>query len=144
MRVTGPLTLGPASYDRQGGGVVYQWIRVGDDHLETVRAAGVLASLLRVGQVCTVWVARLQLPTPVPFVQAQTCFVYALEIDGRIHKAIKETRREWAWMKWGSVALYFGGGTAALLIYVGIFLWIAGFRLCFMELPISEMRRDPS
>lgn len=109
--------------------------------------AGVLNSLLRNGAPCTLWVATFKTPSPF-FYSTEIRVVYAVEIDGvvhkAIHKAIKEVARGWTSGKWITVAMLAMIGLFTILLYIGILFWINAIRLSFVELPLDEMRREPA
>lgn len=140
QKITGTLTMGPAKRDRTDA--ICSYIRVGDTYLEKVKVPGILESLLRNGETCTLWVATLKTPTPFLF-STEIRVVYAVEIDGAVHKAIEEVRSGWTGAKWLMVLLLLGVGVVTILLYIGLLFWINAIRLSFVELPLDEMRREP-
>lgn len=141
QKVSGTLTMGPAKRDRMDA--ICDFIRVGGTYLEKVKIPGVLDSLLRNGQTCTLWVATIKTPTPFLF-STKIHVVYAAEIGGVIYKAIDEVKRGWTGGKWLMVAMLAMIGLFTMLLYIGILFWINAIRLSFVELPLDEMRREPA
>lgn len=141
QKITGILTMGPAKQDNKVD-TVYEYIRVGNVYLEQVKVPGVLNSLLCNSVVCTMWVATIKTPTPF-FFKTKIHVVYALEVDGTVHKAIEEVQRGWTSGKWLAVAMLMMVGLATILLYIGLLFWIQAIRLIRLELPLDEMRRDP-
>lgn len=140
QKITGTLTLGPTKRDRTDA--VCSYIRVGDTYLEKVKVPGVLDSLLRNGLACTLWVATIKTPTPFLF-STEIRVVYAVEINGTVHKAIEEVRRDWTDSKWLMVLLLLGVGAVTILLYIGLLFWINAIRLSFVELPLDDMIGEP-
>lgn len=140
-KITGVLTLGPLRRHDQVD-TIYRYIRISDAYLEQVKIPGVLNSLLRNGAICTLWVATINTPTPF-FFKTKIHVVYAVEVNGTVHKAIDEVQRGWTTGKWLAVAMLMGVGLITILLYIGLLFWINAFRLSFVELPIKEMQRDP-
>lgn len=140
QKATGALILGPTKRDRTDA--ICAYIRVGDTYLEKVKIPGVLESLLRNGLACTLWVATIKTPTPFLF-SREIRVVYAVEINGVVHKAIEEVRRGWTGSKWLMVLLLLGVGAVTILLYIGLLFWINAIRLSFVELPLDEMQRQP-
>ena len=140
-KITGVLTLGPLKRQDQVD-IIYRYIRIGDAYMEQVKIPGVLNSLLRNGATCTLWVATINTPTPF-FFKTKIHVVYAVEINGTVHKAIDEVQRGWTSAKWLMVAMLMGVGFVTILLYIGLLFWINAFRLSFVELPLEEMRREP-
>lgn len=140
LKISGILTLGPAKRDRID--TVYSYVRVGADYFERVKIPGRLDSLLRSGKFCTVWVATIRTPSPF-FYRTRIHVVYAVEIDGVIHRAIDEVARGWTGGKYLTVLVLLGVGAATILLYIGLLFWIQAVRLSFVELPLKEMRREP-
>lgn len=140
-KISGRLALGESTPDRTATN--YRYVRVGDAVLKTVKIPVELDSLLRDGLDCTLWVAAIDLPTPLLF-KARIYTVYAVEIGGRIYTAIDEAKRGWSTAKW----LLVGGlcvlGIFTILIYVGFLFLINAVRMSFVELPIDEMQREPA
>lgn len=142
QKVSGTLTMGPTKQDNRVD-TVYEYIRVGSAYLERVKIPGVLNSLLRNGAPCTLWVATFKTPSPF-FYSTEIRVVYAVEIGGVVHKAIKEVSRGWTSGKWLTVAMLAMVGLFTMLLYIGILFWINAIRLSFVELPLDEMRREPA
>lgn len=142
QKVSGTLTMGPTKQDNRVD-TVYEYIRVGSAYLERVKIPGVLNSLLRNGAPCTLWVATFKTPSPF-FYSTEIRVVYAVEIGGVVHKAIKEVSRGWTSGKWITVAMLAMIGLFTMLLYIGILFWINAIRLSFVELPLDEMRREPA
>jgi hypothetical protein len=142
QKVSGTLTMGPTKQDNRVD-TVYEYIRVGSAYLERVKIPGILNSLLRNGAPCTLWVATFKTPSPF-FYSTEIRVVYAVEIGGVVHKAIKEVSRGWTSGKWITVAMLAMVGLFTILLYIGILFWINAIRLSFVELPIDEMRREPA
>lgn len=141
-KLTGTLALGPVRHNK-GAEIVYNYIRVGDAFIKKVKIPGVLDSLLRNGRSCTLWVATIRTPTPFLF-KTEIHVVYAVAVDGVIHKAIEEVRRGWTGGKWLGVLALLGVGAATILLYIGLLFWINAIRLSFVELPLDEMRGEPA
>lgn len=142
QKVSGTLTMGPTKQDNRVD-TIYEYIRVGSAYLERVKIPGTLNSLLRNGAPCTLWVATFKTPSPF-FYSTEIRVVYALEIGGVVHKAIKEVSRGWTSGKWLTVAMLAMVGLFTMLLYIGILFWINAIRLSFVELPLDEMRREPA
>lgn len=142
QKITGTLTMGPAKQDNKVD-TIYEYIRVGSAYLERVKIPGVLNSLLRNGTPCTLWVATFKTPSPF-FYSTEIRVVYAVEIDGIVHKAIKEVSRGWTSGKWITVAMLAMIGLFTILLYIGVLFWINAIRLSFVDLPLDEMRREPA
>ena len=121
---------------------VYNYVRIGADYFERVKVPGRLDSLLHSGKFCTVWVATIRTPSPF-FYRTRIHVVYAVEVDGAIHRAVEEVARGWTGGKWLMVLLLLGVGAATILIYIGFLFFIQAIRLSFVELPLKEMRREP-
>lgn len=141
QKVSGTLTMGPAKQDNKVD-TVYEYIRVGSAYLERVKIPGVLNSLLRNGAPCTLWVATFKTPSPF-FYSTEIRVVYAVELNGIVHKAIKEVERSWTSGKWVAVASLAMIGLFTILLYIGVLFWINAIRLSFVELPLEDMRREP-
>ncbi|MFT3849904.1 MAG: hypothetical protein QM739_14890 [Propionivibrio sp.] len=140
QKVVGVLTFGPAKRDRID--TVYSYVRIGADYFERVKIPGRLDSLLQSGKFCTVWVATLRTPSPF-FYRTRIHVVYAVEVDGVVHRAVDEVARGWTGAKWLLVLVLLGVGAATILLYIGFLFWIQAIRLSFVELPLKEMRREP-
>lgn len=138
QKISGRLVLGESTQDRAATN--YRYVRIGDGLLKTVKIPVELDSLLREGQVCTVWVATIRMPTPL-FFSATVRIVYAVEVDGNLHQAVDEVARglraEKLWLAGGLGVV----GLFTILLYVGFLFWIAAVRMSFVELPIDEMRK---
>ena len=110
--------------------------------MKTVKIPYELSSLLREGQGCTVWVATIKMPTPL-FFSATIRIVYAVEVDGKLHKAVNEVARglraEKLWLAGGLGVV----GLFTILLYVGFLFWIAAVRMLAVDLPLDDMRREP-
>lgn len=141
-KLSGRLALGPVEAGKDGE--FYDFMRVGTAHLKRVKVIGELATLLRDGQHCTVWVARVKVPSPF-FFSTETVILYAIEIDGTIYKAVDEAGRNWnASRAWNAFALGVVGLVTLPLAGIGLLLWINAVRLIGRGLPIEEMRREPA
>lgn len=141
QKITGTLTMGPAKQDNKVD-TIYEYIRVGSAYLERVNIPGILNSLLRNGTPCTLWVATFKTPSPF-FYSTEIRVVYAVELNGIVHKAIKEVERGWTSGKWVAVASLAMIGLFTILLYIGVLFWINAIRLSFVELPLEDMRREP-
>ncbi|MDD5330264.1 MAG: hypothetical protein PHX38_09685 [Sulfuricella sp.] len=141
QKITGTLILGPAKHETAAE--VYDYMRVGATYLKHVKVVGALATLLRNGRPCTLWVATIKTPTPFLF-KTEIRMVYAVEIGGVVHKAVEEVRREWATSRTLSFFMLLGAGAAMILFYIGLLFWINALRLPFASLPLDEMRREPA
>lgn len=141
QKITGTLTMGPAKQDNKVD-TIYEYIRVGGAYLERVKIPGILNSLLRNGTPCTLWVATFKTPSPF-FYSTEIRVVYAVELNGIVHKAIKEVERGWTSGKWVAVASLAMIGLFTILLYIGVLFWINAIRLSFVELPLEDMRREP-
>ncbi len=138
QKLTGTLALGPVKYEKVAA--VYDYMRVGSTYLKSVKVIGTLATLLRNGEDCTLWVATIRTPTPW-FAKANIYMVYAVEIDGVVHQAIDEVRREWTISKTFTFIILFGAGFPTMFLAgIGLLLWINALRLIFAKLPIEAMR----
>lgn len=141
QKLTGTLILGPVRHDKSSD--IFNYLRVGDVYLKNVKIPGVLATLLRNGQICTLWVATINTPTPFLF-KTKIYVVYAVEVAGVIHKAIDDVKRGWTTGKWMTVLVLLGVGGVTIIFYIGLLFWINAIRLSFVELPLEEMQRDPA
>lgn len=135
QKFSGKLVLGPARHDRAAA--TYKYVRVGNAYLERVRVAGELATVLQAGKQCTLWVVEIDTPTPFLF-STKIHTVYAVEVDGVVHKAIDVAKQGWATSKWLGVMVLLGIGTLTLLLYIGFLFWICAVRLSFVDLPSEE------
>jgi hypothetical protein len=125
-------------------GEFYDFMRIGMAHLKRVKVIAELATLLRDGQHCTVWVARVKVPSPFLF-STETVVLYAIEIDGTLYKAVDEVGRNWnASRAWNAFLLAVVGLLTLPLAGIGLLLWINAARLAGATLPIEEMRREPA
>ncbi|MBI5897893.1 MAG: hypothetical protein HZB40_01535 [Rhodocyclales bacterium] len=142
-KLSGRLALGPVEAGKSGE--FYDFMRVGAAHLKRVKVIAELATLLRDGQHCTVWVARVKVPTPL-FFSTETAILYAIEVDGTVYKAaVEEARRNWNVSRaWNAVMLGVVGLLTLPLAGIGLLLWINAARLAGSALPIEEMRGEPS
>lgn len=139
QKLTGSLALGPVTYHKAAA--VYDYMRVGSAYLKNVKIVGSLATLLRNGEDCTLWVATIRTPTPW-FTKANIYMVYAVEVGGVMHQAIEEVRREWGISRVLSFFILFGTGVPTMFLFgIGLLFWINALRLPFANLPIEEMRR---
>lgn len=139
-KLSGRLALGPVEAGKSGE--FYDFMRVGTAHLKRVKVIAELATLLRDGQHCTVWVARVKVPTPL-FFSTETAILYAIEVGGTPYKAVEETRRNWnASRAWNVFMLGVVGLLTVPLAGIGLLLWINAARLAGSALPIEEMRRE--
>lgn len=143
QKLTGTLALGPVQSTGRSS-ELYDFMRVGGAYLKRVRVVGEMATLLRDGQHCTVWVARVKVPTPF-FFSIVTSLIYAIEVDGTLYKAVDETKRYWAKARAGQAFLLGVAGVPFMFLAgLGLLLWINALRLGFASLPIEEMRREPA
>lgn len=141
QKLTGTLALGPVRHTHNFE--IYNNIRVGNDYLAYVKMPGAISTLLRDGQRCTLWVARLEIPTPF-FIKSKTYIVYAAEVDGQIHNVADEVARGWSSAKWLLVGALLLCTFVTLLMWIWVLFLINSFRLALVNLPIEEMRRDPA
>jgi len=140
QKLTGALALGPVRYAREVA--VYESMRVCATYLKAVKVVGQLDTLLRNGEDCTLWVATIRTPTPFLF-KRNIYMVYAVEIDGVVHQAIEEVRREWTTSKIFGFLSLFGVGIPTMFMFgLGLLFWINAARLPFAQLPLAEMRCD--
>ncbi len=140
QKLTGTLTLGPARHGKSAE--IYNYIRVGDAFLKSVKIPGVLATLLQNGMACTLWVATIRTPTPL-FFKTDIHVVYAVEVGGQVHKAIEDVSRGWTGAKWLTVISFLGVGFVTMPLFgLGVLFWINAVRLSFVELPLA-MRKEP-
>lgn len=140
QKMSGRLVLGESTQDRTSTN--YRYVRVGDAVLKTVKIPVELDSLLHEGQACTVWVAPLKMPTPL-FFSATVWIVYAVEVDGKLRKAVDEVARG---LRAEKLRLAGGLGVVGLftiLLYVGFLFWIAAARMLTVNLPLDEMQSEP-
>lgn len=143
QKITGTLALGPVRRGKEGSEIIYNYIRVGDVFIKAVKIPGMLDSLLKNGESCTLWVATIKTPTPFLF-KTEIHMVYAVAVGGVVYKAIDEVRRGWAGGKWLTVIALLGVGAATILLYIGLLFWINAIRLSFVELPLDEMGKEPA
>lgn len=140
-KLSGRLALGPVEAGKDGE--FYDFMRIGMAHLKRVKVIAELATLLRDGQHCTVWVARVKVPSPF-FFSTETAVLYAIEVDGTIYKAVDEAGRNWnASRAWNAFMLGVVGLLTLPLAGIGLLFWINAARLAGSALPIEEMRREP-
>lgn len=141
-KLSGRLALGPVEAGKSGE--FYDFMRVGGTHLKRVKVIGELATLLRDGQHCTVWVARVKVPSPF-FFSTETIVLYAIEVDGTVYKAVDEAGRNWNVSRaWNAFMLGVVGLLTLPLAGIGLLLWINAARLAGSTLPIEDMRREPA
>jgi hypothetical protein len=141
-KLSGRLALGPVEAGKDGE--FYDFLRIGTAHLKRVKVIAELATLLRDGQHCTVWVARVKVPSPF-FFSTETVVLYAIEVDGALYKAVDEAGRNWnASRAWNAFMLGVVGLLTLPLAGIGLLLWINAARLAGAALPIEEMRREPA
>lgn len=138
QKLTGALALGPVQH---GGSVaVYESMRVGSTYLKAVKVIGQLDTLLRSGEGCTLWVATIRTPTPFLF-KRNIYMVYAVEVDGVMHRAVEECRKDWNASRILTFFMLFGAGIPTMLLGgIGLLFWINALRLPFARLPLDEMR----
>ncbi len=138
QKLTGILSLGPVQH---GGAVaVYESMRVGATYLKAVKVVGQLDTLLRNGENCTLWVATIRTPTPWLF-KRNIYMVYAVEVDGVVHRSVEECRKDWNASRILSFfILFFAGIPTMFLGGIGLLFWINAVRLPFARLPLNEMR----
>jgi len=137
QKLAGTLALGPVKYEKVAA--VYDYMRVGSTYLKSVKVIGTLATLLRNGEDCTLWVVTIRTPTPW-FSKANIYMVYAVEVDGVVHQATEEVQREWKTSKTFTFIMLFGAGFPTMFLAgIGLLLWINALRLIFVKLPIDEM-----
>lgn len=141
QKLTGTLAYGPGKHTKTFE--IYDHVRVGNHYLAHVKIPGILATLLRDGRPCTLWVAELNIPTPFLF-KSKTYIVYAVEANGEIHNATEETKRGWSTAKWLTVGALLVATLVTLLMYIWPFFLINSFRMALVDLPIEEMRREPA
>jgi hypothetical protein len=140
-KISGRLALGAVQHGRDAD--FYDFMRVGAIHLKRVKVVGELAPLLRDGERCTLWVARVKVPSPF-FFSTETVVLYAIEVDGTIYKAVDEAGRNWnASRAWNAFMLGVVGLLTLPLGGVGLLLWINAARLAWAGLPINDMQREP-
>lgn len=141
QKLTGTLSLGAVQHGHASE--FYDFMRVGNTHLKRVKVVGELATLLRDGQHCTVWVAKVRVPSPF-FFSTETIVLYAIEVDGTLYKAVEESRRHWnASRGWNAFMLTVVGLLTLPLAGLGLLLWISVVRLAWAGLPINDMQREP-
>lgn len=141
QKLTGILTLGTVHHEKAAE--VFLFMRVGDTYLKKVKVIGRLATLLRDGKECTLWVATIRTPTPF-FFKTDIHMVYAVGTDdGVVHQAIEEVRQEWAASKTLTFFQLVGVGIPTIFLFgLGLLFWINAARLPFAQLPLAEMRCD--
>lgn len=139
QKITGTLTMGRSRHEKAAE--VYRYLRVGTTYLKNVKVVGRLATLLRPGEACTLWVATIRTPTPLLF-STEIHMVYAMEVDGVLHQAVDDVRREWSASKALAFFILMGVGTMTIFMYIGILFWINAIRLMAVYLPVREMRQE--
>lgn len=141
-KLSGRLALGPVEAGKSSE--FYDFMRVGTAHLKRVKVVGELATLLRDGQQCTLWVATVKVPTPL-FFSTETAILYAIEVDGMLYKAVDESNRHWNGARaWNAFLLFVAGFPTMFLAGFGLLLWINALRLMIgSSLPVEEMRGEP-
>lgn len=141
-KLSGRLALGAVQHGQSAD--FYDFMRVGATHLKRVKIVGELAPLLRDGDHCIIWVARVKVPTPL-FFSTVTSVIYAIEIDGTLYKAVEETRRHWNGARaWQAFMLAVAGFPTMFLVGLGLLLWINAVRLMSGSgLPVEKMREEP-
>ncbi|BBN88858.1 hypothetical protein [Azospira sp. I09] len=142
-KISGRLALGAVQHGQAAD--FYGFMRVGSIHLKRVKIVGELAPLLRDGEICTVWVARVKVPTPL-FFSTVTSVIYAIEVEGTLYKAVEETRRYWNGSRaWQAFMLAIAGFPTMFLVGLGLLLWINAVRLMVGSgLPVEKMRGEPA
>lgn len=143
MKLSGSLALGPGKQDTNSS--VHRWIRVGSDFINyQVKIPLALASLLREGQhYNSIWLARVYVPTPL-LCKTTVYMVYAIERDGVLHNAVEDAVRSWRTYKWLLVVGLLACTFVTLLLYIWPLFLINSFRMALANLPIEEMRREPT
>lgn len=141
QKLAGTLTLGPLRHTHDFE--IYSHLRVGDDFMTHVKIPGVLATLLRDGKRCTLWVATLEIPTPL-FFKSKTYIVYAVEVDGQVHNVADQVARGWSSAKWLLVGALLLCTLATFLMFIWPLFLINSFRMALVDLPVDEMRREPA
>lgn len=138
QKITGALSLGPVKHEKAAA--VYEYMRVGSVHLKSVKIIGQLATLLKNGEDCTLWVATIRTPTPFLY-KTEIHMVFAVERDGVVHQAIEEIQREWTLSKTFTFFTLLGVGFPTIFLAgLGLLFWINALRLIFVKLPIEQMR----
>lgn len=150
-KISGELVAtGPVVHDGAHNGAesvaIYDYIRLdgaGEElYLERVIVPAFLDSLIGVGIAGTFHFVEVRIPTL--FGSKPMYFIYALEIGGKIRKAIEQTQRCLRSAKGGAVKL-FGWGCVLLIAWgFGVLLWIQAYRLITVSLPLDEMQREPA
>lgn len=138
QKISGVLSLGPVKHEKAAA--VYDYMRVGSAHLKSVKVVGQLATLLRNGEECTLWVATIRTPTPFLY-KTEIHMVFAVERDAVVHQAIEEIQREWTLSKTFAFFTLFGVGFPTIFLAgLGLLFWINALRLVFVKLPLEQMR----
>lgn len=138
QKITGALSLGPVKHEKAAA--VYEYMRVGSTHLKNVKIIGQLATLLKNGEDCTLWVVTIRTPTPFLY-KTEIHMVFAVECNGVVHQAIEEIQREWTLSKTFTFFTLLGVGFPTIFLAgLGLLFWINALRLVFVKLPIEQMR----
>lgn len=141
-KISGRLALGAVRHGQDAD--FYDFMRISSTHLKRVKIVGELAPLLRDGENCTVWVAKVKVPTPL-FFSTMTNVIYAIEVDGTLYKAVDDTRRHWNGARFvQAFVLAIAGVPFMLLGGLGLLFWINAVRLMIgAGLPVEKMREEP-
>lgn len=122
----------------------YDYIRLEDEHgndayIERVTIPAYLDSLLAMGTPLSLHVAVVPLPTL--FGTKPLSLVYAVEIGGKVRRAIEQTQRLMSIIKRPVIQLILVGFLLILVWGAGLLFWIQASRLMAVALPLEEMRK---
>lgn len=151
-KVSGELVAtGPVVHDGAHNGAepaaMYDYIRFEDEggqevYLERVIVPAFLDSLIDVGTKGKLYIVEVRVPTL--FGSKPMHFIYAIDVNGKVRKAVEQTQRCLRSAKGGAIKL-FGYGCVLLIAWgFGLLLWVQAFRLMRVNLPLADMRVEPA
>lgn len=148
--VSGELVAtGTVAYDGAHNGAepaaIYDYVRIEDVRgqdifLERVIVPAALDSHLGLGTTGKFYVVEVRVPTLLG--SKPMYFVYGIEVNGRVLKAIPQTQRCLRSAKGGAIRL-FGWGCILLVAWgLGLLLWVQACRLLSISLPLAAMEES--
>lgn len=145
------VATGPVVHDGAHNGAepaaIYDYIRLEDEggreiYMERVMVPAFLDSLIDVGTKGKFYIVEVRLPKL--FGSKSMHFIYAINVNGKVRKAVEQTQRCLRSVKGGAIKL-FGYGCVLLIAWgFGLLLWIQAFRLMRVSLPLADMRDEPA
>ncbi len=149
-KVSGELVAtGPVVYDGAHNwaepAAMYDYVRLEEDgghdfYMERVMVPAFIDSLLGVGTKAKFYIVEVRIPTL--FGSKPMHLIYAIDVNGKMHRAIEQTQRCLRSAKGGAIKL-FGYGCVLLIAWgFGLLLWVQAFRLLRVSLPLADMQVD--